>query len=562
MANILLLDDNDVAGRAMMGILARGHHRCLVTTKVDEAWGRLRELIKIDLVITETALQSGDGTQLIQRLREDTFLKQVPVVVYTRVEDHRAAARPRSLGVQNYLLKPYNDEVVHEEVSKACAFPWRIMHFEEEKSFCAQMGMSREDLRKQLKDLAGLIEESVPLFAAWSDGKPHPEALTRMTALAETAQAVGFWGLVECLQALQTKAEAGNWDALKPSQENLEFASRLLFCHLNPDYLPEGLISEREHAEQREARDRDFWMNAKIHETGPLVGEAGLKQQLDALPGCPVIDTTAAGFVMAADGRTPSLSHLMDLVVKDPALSAEVLIAANKLERDNLSPVEDPRLAVSLLGNLKLSALAKAMPTVPERHMQCSPMSWSQFWMFQVAVGRVSEFTCQQLDFQGELPQAYTAGLLHDLGKLILLKLYPFGFRAVLEYSREGMVPLHVAERKYIGWTMREMAYHFATKNGLPAVYCNVMRWVETPEVADANVDLVAAVSLARDLCLHNHVGYCGDTPADSCPPVEETAAWHVLQTRVFPGFNLRRFEAQTHAFCAALKQELLGKQT
>lgn len=562
MANILLLDDNDVAGRAMMGILARGHHRCVVAAKVDTAWDYLRKLVKIDLVIAETALQSGDGTQLIQRLREDPFLKQVPVVVYTRVEDHRAAARPQSMGVQNYLLKPYNDEAVHGEVSKACAFPWRIMHFEEEKSFCAQMGMSHEDLRKQLKDLAGLIEESVPLFAAWSDGKPHPEAIERMTALSDSAQAVGFWGLVECLQALQAKVEARSWDALKASKESLEFALRLLFCHLNPDHLPEGLISEREHAEQREAKERDFWMNAKIVETGPLVGESRLKQQLDALGGCPVIDTTAAGFAMAADGRAPSMNHLMDLVTKDPALSAEVLIAANKLERENPSPVEDPRLAVSLLGSLKLSALAKAMPTVPERHMQCSPMSWSQFWMFQVAVGRLSEFTCQQLDFQGELPQAYTAGLLHDLGKLVLLKLYPYGFRAIVEYSRRESVPLHEAERKYLGWTMREMGYHLATKNGLPAVYCNVMRWVEMPEVADADVDLVAAVSLARDLCLHNHVGYCGDTPGDRCPPIEETTAWQVLQNRVFPGFNLRGFEAQAHSFCAALKQELLGKLT
>lgn len=70
---------------------------------------------------------------------------------------------------------------------------------------------------------------------------------------------------------------------------------------------------------------------------------------------------------------------------------------------------------------------------------------------------------------------------------------------------------------------------------------------------------MVAVVSLARHVCLHNHVGYCGDTPKDHCPPVEETAAWRVLQGKVFPSFDLKSFETQAHAYCHELKQTLSG---
>jgi HD-like signal output (HDOD) protein len=152
--------------------------------------------------------------------------------------------------------------------------------------------------------------------------------------------------------------------------------------------------------------------------------------------------------------------------------------------------------------------------------------------------------------------------LVHDLGRLLILKLYPIGFAAMVAHAKAEAIPLHQAERRYLGVDSRELGYHFACKQGLPAIYCNVIRWAQQPEKATEDLDLVAAVSLARDVVLHNHVGYCGDTPKDSCPPIEETAAWQVLQHRVFPSFNLRRFEAQAQFVCAQLKGELLGRHS
>jgi len=61
-------------------------------------------------------------------------------------------------------------------------------------------------------------------------------------------------------------------------------------------------------------------------------------------------------------------------------------------------------------------------------------------------------------------------------------------------------------------------------------------------------------------ICLHNHVGYGGDTPKDNCPPIAETAAWRVLQDRMFPSFDLKQFEVQAHAYCRELKLSLSGR--
>jgi hypothetical protein len=86
------------------------------------------------------------------------------------------------------------------------------------------------------------------------------------------------------------------------------------------------------------------------------------------------------------------------------------------------------------------------------------------------------------------------------------------------------------------------------------------MRWIDAPEQATEDAELVAIVSLARDLCRHNHVGFCGDAPKDKAVPLEDTAEWQVLRGRVFPSFDLKKFEAQVHAECRQLKRELHGR--
>jgi len=561
MANVLLLDHSEVAGRAMAGILARGNHRCVVAGNTGEAWDRLWELVRIDLLFLELRLQSENAMFFIQRLRADGIFKRLPVVVYTNVEDHDSIKKALALGVQNYLIKPYNDDHVYREIAKACANPWLNLHFEEEKSFCAQMGLRPDKLRQLRQELMTGLERAAALFPAFAEKQDRFGALAQITALSGAAEAAGVWAVVELLQELQGKAEAGNWAAFMQRKDDFEHAARLLYCYLNPAHVPDGLLTESEREARLEAEQRELWLGRDVKRLGLIVGRQEVEKLLDSLPGCPVMDTVAAAFQMATEKRAAGLSQVMEIVAEDTGLTAQVLVAANRLEREERTPIEDPRTAITLLGDVRLSTLAKALPLVPERRLQFPPITWAHFRMFQAGVARLARYVCTHLEYRALAANAYTAGLLHDVGKLLLLKLYPFAFQAIAGYARHEGALLAEAEQKYIGITTRELGERFARKSGLPLPFCNVIRWVETPESAAEDVELVAIVSLARDVCLHNHVGYCGDTPKDFCPPIEETAAWRVLQGRVFPSFDLGKFEALAHAYCKELKLELSGRR-
>jgi CheY-like chemotaxis protein len=558
MANILLLDDSEIACRAMQGILTRGHHRCIIATDAETAFKQLRELLKFDLVFLELKLtKGGDGMTFLQRLRDDTFLKLLPVVVYSSATQQDIVKRALSLKAQNYLIKPYRDEAIYAEIDKAVANPWRNLLFEEEKSFCTLMGLKPSELKKMLHELRVALYASTEPLLECAETRNQKRAVERIDPLCERAESAGAWGIVEYLQSLKAKLDLRNWPALKASQGDLAYICLLIDCHLDNNYTPAAFYSEQELKEQEEAKLSALWLEADVGR-GPLVKQSDLQRKLDELQAGPVIDTVAAGFLMNADGRAPSLNQLIDLVSKDPWLAAEVLITANRLQHDEMSAIQDIRLAVTMLGYEKLTAMAKTMPVVEERRMRVLPSTWAHYWMFQVAVARVTQFAAINLELTDLTPNAYTAGLLHDYGRLLLVQQFPFSFQATATYAKKFSVPLGDAEKRYVDWTAPEAGDYFARKLGLPAVYCDVIRWVGSPVEGGGNSFMVALVALARRLCIQNQTGFSGE-PHLPAAPLDESPAWLILRNRVFPSFNLKKFESQTHNFCTVLKQELSG---
>lgn len=559
MANILLLDDSDVAARAMQGILARGNHACFVAPTQEEAWQMLREGVVFDLVIVELSVSSAAGMQFLQRARDDWFWKILPVVIYTSETDSRLVKKALGLKVQNYLIKPYSADSIHAEIAKALHNPWRNLHFEEAKSFCALMGVSADELVRMRREVMVAYDKAAQGFPAWADARENEEVFNQLNALASDAEAAGVWAGVDYVRELLHQAALGNWEAFRSSAEFLDYASRLIFCQINPSYAPDCMRTPEQLEIAREAGERARWERVDVTANGPVLNAEILQKQVLGLAGFPVIDTAAASFQMVADGRVAGMGQVMDLVGSDPGLAMQVLIAANQAEHDEMTAIEDPCAAATLLGEIKLHAIARGLPLASERHLHLPPLSWASYWMFQTGVARVAEFTCNYLEFSYLAPRAQTAALLHDIGRLLLLKLHPFGLQAIVRFAREKKVLLRDAERKHLGCTTRELAVQFAEASGLPAPFVDVLRWIETPEEATANAELVALVAVARHVCLVNHVGASGEAVNEPAMSLCSTSAWRVLQPRLFPSFDVRKFEAQAHAFCLSLKHQLSG---
>jgi CheY-like chemotaxis protein/HD-like signal output (HDOD) protein len=551
----------------MHGILARGDHKLAAVDNGSQAWKFLHENPGVDLIFTELKLTDGSALDLIKQLKADPLLRLLPVVLYTEHGDREAVRQAIALRVQNFLIKPYHDDDIFAEVDKAVADPWRDRHFEAEKSFCQLMGYTPADLRRMFGELeTGLAGAREPLrkCAETSDVRKVSELTNPLKEEAETA---GAWCLVESLQHVATIATEGRWAAWPAALETLEFCSLLLAGRRDPERdLAPGFSADanQEAGRNLTATEQDSWLAAPAEGRCPVQTLERLQRAIDALPGCPVISSAAASFQMVANGHPSCINPLMDLVARDPGLSAQMLIAANKAHppAEEFDRIEDARLAVGQLGEQRLEQQARSLAVIEERVMDLPPFfNWPRYWTYQRGVARIAQVICRDLEFHSIEPAARAAGQLYDIGKLLLAHIHPGGFRAIMEHARRHHLPLREAEKLFLGCTTKQLGAHFADRFGLSRRFANVMRWIDDPAAATEDANLVAILSLARDLCRHNQVGASGDPSADQLKPIAETAEWAILRESVYPSFNLQKFEQEIHAQCGRLRTEFSGQQ-
>jgi len=254
MANILLFDDNDVAGCAMQDILHRGQHAAFVATSADEAWRILREGVLFDLVFLELNVPGSGGINFLRKLREDWFWKILPVVAYTTERDSRMVRSALALKVQNYLIKPYQEESINAEVTRALLKPWRDLHFDEPASFCALMELTPESLIARRQEVQAGFEHAAKEFPTWAQIRENEDdAIARIRDLVSSAEGAGVWAGLDYLRDLQIQAIQGNWPVFAHSAEPLIFASQLIRCQLNAGYVPDFLaaaLNNPEHAQR------------------------------------------------------------------------------------------------------------------------------------------------------------------------------------------------------------------------------------------------------------------------------------------------------------------------
>jgi two-component system cell cycle response regulator DivK len=104
-AKILVVEDNALNIKLFCDLLNAHGHQTEPVTDSREALGAAREF-KPDLVITDIQLPHVTGIELMQQLRADEELKDVPIMAVTAYAAAGDDERFRAAGAQAYVSKP------------------------------------------------------------------------------------------------------------------------------------------------------------------------------------------------------------------------------------------------------------------------------------------------------------------------------------------------------------------------------------------------------------------------------------------------------------------------
>lgn len=160
MTGLLVIEDEPVLARALARRLEPMFDHVTVAASAAEAIG-VHASGSFGVVFTDVGLPDGDGIDLVARLR--TVDPALGAVVATGVDDPSTSRRAVELGVQGYLLKPF--QMSEAEVNVANAGHWRRLEL---------------DNRRHRERLAGLVDARTRALS-----RSRAETITRLAVAAE-----------------------------------------------------------------------------------------------------------------------------------------------------------------------------------------------------------------------------------------------------------------------------------------------------------------------------------------------------------------------------------------
>ena len=109
---ILVVDDSKFFVKQISGFLEESGYQTLKAMDGVEALEVLRGGDQISLVLTDIEMPVMDGWQLVQEIRRDQALKELPVIAVTSVAGDYAREKGMNLGINEYLIKLDKEEIL------------------------------------------------------------------------------------------------------------------------------------------------------------------------------------------------------------------------------------------------------------------------------------------------------------------------------------------------------------------------------------------------------------------------------------------------------------------
>jgi HD-like signal output (HDOD) protein len=147
-----------------------------------------------------------------------------------------------------------------------------------------------------------------------------------------------------------------------------------------------------------------------------------------------------------------SATTIAKVVSKDPSLTARLLRLVNSSFYGFPNPILSIPRAIAIIGANELTALALAVSTMTVfRHVPPPYVDMKSLWKHSIACGVFSRLLAYSRRIRNE-ERFFLAGLLHDLGRIILYTKTPAEMTYALELSFFERIPLWRAEKRVFGF--------------------------------------------------------------------------------------------------------------
>lgn len=190
-----------------------------------------------------------------------------------------------------------------------------------------------------------------------------------------------------------------------------------------------------------------------------------------------------------------SAADLAEEITNDASLTAKILKMVNSAYYGFYREIAKVSDAVVVLGFNEIRRLSLAISVFDmfEGHRL-------EFWNHSFVCAAMCDILAKERLLQEH--GAFTAGLLHDIGKSILDQYFSDMFNAAQNLMEERSIAAHEAEMELFGFDHAEIGYWLSERWNLPVTLSEAIRFHHRPESATETPELAQLVHLADKLSI------------------------------------------------------------
>ncbi len=222
----------------------------------------------------------------------------------------------------------------------------------------------------------------------------------------------------------------------------------------------------------------------------------------------PPLPETLRRLMSVVGDPSSTLAQIVDTIRYDQTLTAEVLRLCNSAYFGLARTIESLDDAVRLLGTVKVLQLVIAAHTkaLLSRPQTGYGLPSGALWLHSVGVALGAQLLARPMRLK-QVGLLFTAGLLHDVGKVILNEFVAREYSEIAQRVSQQHMSFIEAESQVLGFTHPEIGARLAETWNLPSAIVQCVRYHHEPELMPTPDPLVDALHLADSVCILLGVG-------------------------------------------------------
>ena len=241
-----------------------------------------------------------------------------------------------------------------------------------------------------------------------------------------------------------------------------------------------------------------------------MIDKKEILATIDSVPSLPSVVIQLRKYLNDPDVNFDQLAHVIQ---HDPGLTANILQLANSAYFGWSRTIKSVREAITRLGTDRVFQMVLCMSVAPlvRKPIHGYDMDSNGLWEHSISTAICAEQLAVALKMH-DLKEAFTSGLLHDLGKIVLGTFVEVDDEPIKEIVRAGTMSFNEAEQVVLGIDHAEAAGVLLKSWNLPDDVVASARWHHEPNCSqEEHRRLTDLVHAADYLCIHMGWGMGND---------------------------------------------------